>query len=178
MSIKLGIRVDLSQLKRMAAKHKAAVPKAIGRALNKTVDKTATAAAREISAATKIPVREVRKRLIVRRASSTHLLASIEALAYSPNLKKFRPTQNKRGVAATAWEGRKTYKGAFVNPKTGSVVTRTTDKRFPLKGLRGPSVRSTFVQDRIIAKLNAVAEQSWRTNIDHELARELKKALA
>src|SRR5688572_32627071 len=33
--------------------------------------------------------------------------------SYSPNLGKFRATQNKVGVAASAWEHRKTYRHAF-----------------------------------------------------------------
>lgn len=168
---------NLSEVKAMQRRVEADTRKAAARALNKTADKTATAAAREINDATKIPVREVRKRLIVRRASSSRLVAEIQALPYAPNLSKFRPTQNKAGVAASAWERRKTYKHAFIHPRTGRVVTRTTNKRTPLKGLRGPSVRSTFMQERVITKLDAVARQAWRTNMEHELARELRKSM-
>ena len=169
--MKFGLKLDLSEIKKMERHfRKDVVPKAAARAINRAADSVRAAAVKEISAATKIPQRDVRKRITVRGASPSRLEAIIEAYPYAPNLGQFRATQNKVGVAASAWEKRKTYKHAFKLP-SGKVVTRTTNKRYPLKGLRGPSVRKTFMQERVIAKLNAVASQRWRSEFERELVR-------
>src|SRR5690606_28440065 len=112
-------------------------------------------AVRTISKLTKLKQREIRSRIFVKGATPQRLVAEITVMPYSPNLKDFKATQNKIGTAATAWEGRKTYKHAFIHPKTRSVVTRTTNKRFPLKGLKGPSLPSTFMQKAVLARLEA-----------------------
>lgn len=174
--MRYGVEVDLTQVKRMHRNVRdGAVKRAASKAMNRAIDAATTAGQREISAATKIPVRVVRTRLRKFRASPSNLIARLQALPFSPSLSQryFRPTQNKKGVAASAWERRKTYKGAFMLP-SGRVVTRTGRGRFPLKGLRGPSVPSTFVQERVISKIDAVARQTWRSRFDHEMARELK----
>lgn len=177
--MRLGFRIDLREIYAMESRvRKEIVPKAAAAAINRAATATATAAGREISAATKIPAREVRKRIIVRKAHPNKLRAEVEMLPLTPSLSKsyFKPTQNKAGVAATAWERRKTYKHAFKMPN-GRVVTRTTKQRFPIKGLKGPSATRTFMQDRVQTKLDAVARQTWRTRMEHELARRMMAGL-
>jgi hypothetical protein len=171
--MKFSIKADLRQVERMATTmQRQVIPKAAARAINRAIDAANTTAAREISSATKIKQKDVRRRLFVRGASAARLAASLEALPMSPNLRYFKARQNKAGVAATAWEQRKTYKGAFQMP-SGLVVKRTTKKRYPIKGLRGPSVPKTFMQQRILARIAAVAEQRWRSEFERELARRL-----
>jgi hypothetical protein len=174
--IGISVRLDIRALERsLNSMQRELIPKAASRAINRAIDSTATAAAREIAAATRLKVGEVRKRLKVRKASPSRLVAELQAFGYAPNLGQFRATQRRDGVAATAWEKRKTYKGAFILP-TGKVVARTSAKRFPLKGLRGPSLTSNFKTQRVQAKMEAVARQVWRDRFDREMARLLRGA--
>lgn len=175
--ITVDVSGDIRDIERHLSQiHQQKIPRAAASAMNRAIDAATTAAAREVSRATKIPVSTVRDKLLKRRASQSHLIAELRALPYAPNLSRHgRPTLNKTGTAASAWEKRKTYRHAFIDPKTGRVVTRTTNKRFPWKGLRGPSVRKTFMRARIQAKIDAVAAQAWRSRFDHELARLLRR---
>ncbi len=168
---KVSVKFDIQAAKRSLDGLHAKVEKAAARALNRAADSTAVASAREITGLTKIKQREVKAKLKVNGATAQRLVAVISAYPYSPNLKQFRATQNKKGVAATAWERRKTYKGAFINRKTGSVVTRTTEGRFPLKGLRGPSVPSTFLQRRVVQLMGETALKVFKQRFGAEMAR-------
>lgn len=169
--LKINVKLDVQGAKRMFKDMHRKVEKAAARAINRAADSTSTASAREIAKLTKIKQREVKGRLRVSGATAQRLIAVIAAYPYSPNLKKFRATQNKTGVAASAWERRKTYRHAFIHPRTGSVVTRTTTKRFPLKGLRGPSVPSTFLRKRVVDLMGATALKVFQQRFAHELAR-------
>lgn len=173
--LKINVKFDIQAAKReLESKLHKPLLKAAARAINRAADSTAVASAREISKATKIKQREVKGRLRVSGATAQRLLAIVSAYPYSPNLKNFRPTQNKRGVAASAWERRKTYKGAFIHPKTGSVVSRVGEGRFPLKGLRGPSVPSTFLTRRVVQVMERTALETFQKRFGLELARLVK----
>lgn len=175
--IRVKVTLDKSFERQLNKLRKDVVPKVMARALNRAADSVKAEAVRTIARMTKIKQKEVRSRIAVRGASPTRLWAEVEAFPYSPNLKHFRPTQNKVGTAASAWEKRKTYRHAFIHPKTRSVVTRTTGKPYPLKGLRGPSVRKTFEQKAVLARLEAVARQRWRTEVERDLARRLANGI-
>ena len=101
-------------------------------------------------------------------ANVNYLVAELEAHPFSPNLSYFRATQNAKGVAASAWERRKTYVHAFKLP-SGRVVTRTSKSRFPLKGLRGPSVPRTFLRPEIIGKIEKAAIERFRREFERQL---------
>jgi hypothetical protein len=170
----IRITTDISGARRKLEQIAREMNRAQSAALNRTAEAAATKAAREISALTKIPVRDIRKRMRLTRATPDRLWAELFVGGYAPNLRlpAFRPVQNKVGVAASAWANRKTYKGAFVMPG-GRVVTRTTNKRFPLKGLRGPSIRKTFMQRVVQQSVIAHANQVWRDRLTREVARRL-----
>jgi hypothetical protein len=172
--IKVNVRFDKAAFERDLNKlRKNVIPKVMARAINRAADGVKAEAVRSIARLTKLKQREVRSRIYVRGATPKRLIAEVEAFPYSPNLKEFRATQNKTGTAASAWEKRKTYRHAFIHPKTQRVVTRTTTKRYPLKGLKGPSVPKTFMQQMVLARLVAVARQRWRSEMERELARRL-----
>lgn len=175
--IKVNVKFDIQRAKRELDKEHRKIDKAAARAINRAIDSVKSAATKEIASLTKIKQKEIRRRLYVRGATPNRLIAEVEAYPYSPNLKDFRATQNKTGTAASAWERRKTYRHAFIHPKTRRVVTRTTESRYPLKGLRGPSVPKTFMQKAVLAKLEAVAKQRWRTEFEREIARRIGRRL-
>jgi hypothetical protein len=177
--ISIDVRVDVAQMRRQLTDiQRRQIPKAAAYAINRSLDTGRGTAAREISSATKIKQKDVRKRLYIRRANALKLIGEVEAFPFSPNLAYFRARENKLGVAASAWEKRKTYKGAFITPK-GKVVTRIGDASdAPLKGLRGPSVPRTFMQERILAKIVAAMRLRWRTDFERDLARRLASKIS
>jgi len=173
--IKVSVKLDIQAMKRDCANAQKEVNKAAARAINRAADGARTVAKREVSAATKIKISDVNKRLSVTGARPTYLIADLDAHPYSPNLSKFRPTQNAKGVAASAWERRKTYRHAFINPRTGQVVTRTGNERFPLKGLRGPSVPSTFMRPEIVEKIEQAAIARFTKEFESDVTRRLAR---
>jgi hypothetical protein len=168
--IKFRCKIDIQAARASLKGLEKEVSKAAARALNRAADSVKVTAVKEIAAATKIKQKDVRPRIRVRGANPGYLIAEVEAYPYSPNLKAFRATQNKRGVAASAWEGRKTYRHAFVMP-SGRVVTRTTNQRFPLKGLRGPSVPATFLRPKVSSAMMSTAERRFRAEFAREIER-------
>lgn len=173
--IKVNVKVDVSRMLRETQGEQRKVRLAASRAINRAADTGATTGARTISSKTKLKVREVRTRISVRGSRPDYLIAEIEAHPYSPNLARFRATQNRKGVAASAWERRKVYMHAFIHPRTGKVVTRTTDKRTPLKGLRGPSVPRTFMRDDVLKEIESKVVARFISEFDRDLTRRLSK---
>lgn len=171
--IRVNVKVDIAALKREFPKMTKQINRAAARAINRGVDAGATVAGREISAASKIKVREIRKRMWIRGASPDKLVNEMGALPYAPNLRYFRPTENKVGVAATAWEGRKTYKHAFILP-SGKVIARVGKERTPTKTLYGPSVPAIFMRPGIVAKITERAIAIFKSTFDHEVTRRLR----
>lgn len=166
--IGVNVKLDIERARRSIVLAQRDITQAAARAINKAANGVATVGGREISARTKIPVREVRQRMKVMGANGQRLYATVTAYPYSPNLSKFKATQQKAGVAATAWEGRKTYRGSFMMP-SGRVVTRTGPGRFPLKGLRGPSVPRTFEREPVASVLVAEAEKRFAAEFERQL---------
>lgn len=171
--LNISVKLDVRAMKREFAKEHRKIEQAAARAINRAAEGGATAAARDISAKTKLKVREIRKRMTIRRARPGYLIAEIHAHPYAPNLKAFRPTQNAKGTAASAWERRKTYMHAFIHPRTGSVVTRTTNSRFPLKGLYGPSLPKTFIRADVLAEIEKVVLERFNKEFEREISRRL-----
>jgi hypothetical protein len=170
----VSVKLDVQSMLRANQEHQRTVKKAAARAINRTIDGARTNGAREVAAATKLKVRDVRSRMTITGASPDRLIAELTAHPYSPNLKAFRATQNRKGVAASAWEGRKTYRHAFILKGSGKVVTRTGSGRSPLKGLRGPSVPRTFVKPAIIEKIDKAARVRFSAEFDREIARRIR----
>lgn len=173
--MKLDVRLNVQSMLALRSDSEKQVRKAASYSLNRAIDTGRTAGARGVSQATKIKTRDVAKRMTIRGANPDRLIATLEAHPYSPNLAKFRATENSKGVAASAWEGRKTYKHAFINPKTQRVVARQTNARLPLKGLKGPSVRKTFMREEIQRQVSAAAEQRFITDFERDITRRLGK---
>ncbi len=174
--IKFSVKLDIATLKKgLDAQHRQ-VLKAASYSINRAIDGVRTAAARDIADQTKLKVTDVKKRMYVKRANPDFLITELTAYPLTPNLSKFKATLNKTGTAASAWERRKTYRHAFKLP-SGTVVTRTTNKRFPLKGLRGPSLTRTFMKERTVKAMMRVAEQRWRSTFQRDLARRLAASL-
>jgi hypothetical protein len=174
--LKFTVTFDKSAFERDLRKLRTdVVPKVMARALNRTADGVKAEAVRTISKLTSLKQSEIRARMWVKGATPQRWWAEVGALPYAPNLKKFRATRTKAGVRANAWGTSKVYRGSFVTPK-GAVVARTGKRREPLKPLYGPSLRKTFMKDVVLKRLEAVANQRWRSEFERELARRLRYA--
>jgi len=171
--IKVNVNFDSLAFQRQLNKlRRDVVPKVMARALNRAADGVKAEAVRTISQLTSLKQSEIRKRMFVSGATPHKLWAEVGALPYAPNLRTFRATRNKAGIAATAWGVRKTYRGGFTTPK-GTVVSRVGKQRGPLKPLHGPSLPNTFMREIVLRKLEAVARRRWRSEAERELARRL-----
>lgn len=173
--IRLRVKLDIDRVRAQTVGMGKEVDKAAARAINRAIDTARTTGKREVSAATKIKISDVNRRLSVNGAAPGRLVATLTANPYAPNLSKFRATQNKAGVAASAWEGRKTYTHAFILPRSGKVVTRTTSQRTPLKGLRGPSVPRTFMREAILTKIESASRDRFTREFEREVTRRLSR---
>lgn len=170
--IRLRVSFEVGQAQRSLQISRTQVRAAASRAINRAIDTARTHSGRAVASATKIKVREVRQRMSIVGSTPANLRATLTAHPYAPNLSRFRASENKAGVAATAWEGRKTYRHAFIMP-SGKVVTRTGKGRTPLKGLRGPSVPRTFVRDEIMESTEAAAYARFRKEFASQITRRM-----
>jgi hypothetical protein len=176
--IKVNVRFDKAAFQRDLNKlRKDVVPKVMARSINRAADGVKAETVRTLSKLTSIKQAEIRSRMFMSPATPHKLWAEVGVLPYAPNLRKFKATQNKKGVAATAWGQRVTYKGAFKLP-TGGVVSRPDGvRRGRMKGLYGPSLPRTFMRPAVIRRLEAIAKQRWRSEFEREMARRLRSAI-
>lgn len=165
------------------------VTPAANAAINKTARTVTTHSTRAISAETNIkPQRKVRDRLKLVKSNFRTLTAFIQALPFAPNLihfvvpsrRRYGAFNTKQGVSAKAWGNRKTYKGTFIGRGKGSgkmLVYRRTGptRRSALESVRGPSVPSTFVQDKVVNTMKRIAASDWIKNMNRELKFRLSK---
>ncbi|MEW6258117.1 MAG: phage tail protein [Pseudomonadota bacterium] len=86
-------------------------------------------------------------------------------------------------VAAAAWNAPKAYPGAFMASGAAGAVAgagathifaRTSDQRFPLKKLWGPSVPREMERDEVPKTFDRTVEEVLPRRIDHELGRMLE----
>lgn len=88
--------------------------KGISRALNRTIEKTRTAAYRKIREFYNIPVKNLRNDISIVRASPTLLSAKLNALGRPIPLIVFQARQTKRGVTANIAKNRVLIRHAFI----------------------------------------------------------------
>lgn len=171
--ISVSVQTDVAEaVRRLGRDVERKALRAAAWSINRVADNVRAEAVREIAAETSIPSRMVRQKIIVRRATPDRLIAEVEAKPYSPNIGLMGGRQTKVGVSAKAWGKRRVYPRTFLNPRgTGKALVREDRERYPLRPIRGPSVRKTFMTERIQQRLYAVIEQRWRPTFERELAR-------
>jgi hypothetical protein len=172
----IRVTLDVNRLRNDVRLSRKQVDKATARALNRAIDNARFVAVREIAKMTRIPSSRVRSRTWVRGATPINLVAVMDVLPYAPNLRAFNARQNSQGVAASAWERRKTYKRAFILP-SGRVVARVGKERLPTKPLYGPSVPNTFRREVIQNQVRESARAIFNKNLEREITRRLGKGV-
>jgi hypothetical protein len=171
VSVEINVRVDvqrtIDELRELADR---VIPAATSRALNRTIDSGRAEAVRAVSDETGYTRSEVRERMFVKGATPRRWRAELQAFPLSKNLSRFNARQQAPGVRANAWRNTKTYRGSFILKKNGRVVSRVGKERFPLKGLRGPSVRKSFMRPKVNDRIVQRIRTRWPLEFQREIA--------
>jgi len=143
------------------------------RALNRGINSGRTFMQREIARDTGLRVGDARAAIVMREATIAHPEAKLTASLRRIPLIDFRATATRRGgVRARLTGGAGHYPHAFIaTMRSGhrGVFQRVDRARLPIRELHGPSLGHVFAKYRAAAL--ARAEESFRTNLDHELSR-------
>src|SRR5512139_3635929 len=171
-------------------------PKAVARALNRTIQSVQTRAVRDVAKDLGIVQKAVRAAMKIRKATRTLLMASLAATGRRIPLIYFgargpEPSRGRgRGVTYRLTGGRTTIKEAFIasvpyiNKATGEVDTHrgvfrrmgigarkskgAWSMNLPIKQLYGPSVPHVF-KKHIDAALQQYADELLAKNMNHEV---------
>lgn len=159
-----------------------ATPKAIARALNRTIQNVRTVASKEVRATYTIKAGDFRSNVAIKKASTNNLEAQFTSASLKRTLTlshfKFSPksdtTGNKRRpVKATIKKGSpfKVDKGFVWN---GNVFHRTSRERLPVAVMTGPTVPRMLNTDEIIGKLRESSQETFTKRLSHEIDAMLK----
>ena len=153
-----GKAAELRRALGVEAKKKLA--REISTAVNATARKVVGMWAKEIGKELAVPQKDIKTTIaIVKKATRQQLSSTVRQKPTSRlSLKRFSARQTNKGVSyrISKSEGRKTIKGAFIQPSLGGHVYRRQGKaRLPIVKLDGPSpwgVTQRQKLDEIIAK--------------------------
>ena len=180
--ITIDVQADIKNVtKTLGRWQQGKINKAASRALNKTVTTVRAQAVRCIAKDIGVKQKQVRTRIILRRARRNFLQASLSASSKRFKLIEIDPRakQNPVGVRLKQQGQRKIIPHAFIITYRRSgrraIVKRKTLKRYPLIELRGPSVAMIFSKAQTLQGMQKIARDAWIKNFKHELQYELKK---
>ena len=145
---------------------------AMRRAINHTGDRTFTIVKRTLSKQIGAPQRVIVQYGKVRtvRAGGGSLDYLIIARGGPIPLKHFRARQTRKGVTASPWNNRKTYKSAFiVNSLGGHAFWREGKSRLPIKRIAGPNVPKEMVKDEVAAAFQSTVASFLAPRVEHEV---------
>ena len=163
------VSLDVREVERMFKHMPRVVEKATVRTLNRTIDSVATIVRRLIAKDMGIPQKRVRIGMFKIKAVRHKLVASIGSTDRPINLIRFKARQTKKGVSASAWGKRRVYKGTFIGNKGRTVFKREEEGRLPIRGVWGPAIPKTMLQDYIIKAMRIQAGSAWRKNFPRNL---------
>lgn len=163
------VTADFREAERMFKHMPRVVEKAAVRSLNRTNDSVATIARKLIAKDMGIPAKAVRVGMFKLKAIRHKLTASTIARGRPINLIRFKARQTKKGVSASAWGKRKVYKGTFIANKGRTVFKRKGKARAPIRGVWGPSIPKTMLEDYIVKAMQETANTQWQKNFARDL---------
>jgi hypothetical protein len=184
--ISVSVEADISKAVEFLRLLPQEANRAAYRAMNKVADEVKRDSAKEISNHTGLTRADVFKRMYVKGASSSRLIASVHALPSSKNVGYYTgafPVQGKPGVVIKAWGRRTVYEGTFVKGprKLSSKLKRKVYRRTgPGKDditdkVWGPSIRKTFEWPIVRARQMAIIKRRWPYHFERYLRGELVK---
>jgi hypothetical protein len=155
-----------------------AAAKAGARALNHTGEKASTAAIKALTKQVGLKPRAgaqlLKKRLRTYPASSGKLQFELVTFSGALPMKHFEPKQAAKGYVFNPWgtTANHEFKRAFTVRKwEGSFMMRVGKERFPLKRLRGPSLRKELIKDAPPIAFEQVVTRDLPARVEHEARR-------
>lgn len=175
-----GPRLDVrSNIDRVLADFRAEtknINTATVRALNRTVDSSATETSREIRKVYNLKDRTVKAALRKVRASRSRLVATLHVEGARIGLIEFEARWRQgQAVGATVriklGGARKPVAGAFIADARGGrgVFRRVGKKRFPLKYLTTISIPQAFSNDDVVGAVQKTAEVVFQKNFEQQI---------
>lgn len=190
----IAVTFDGRQLARAIDELADKAPKAIARAINRSVTSTRAVLARDIAADLGLKVGAVKDKLLIREANPNALEARISVSGKPIPLIAFKARWNRKSGVRTNLgpPGQGTYPNAFIatvrtkgavedrafHDGHDGVFQRVTrgkgSKRLPIKELHGPSLPKVFAT--LTPKALAHAEVELEKNLAHEIDFALKQS--
>lgn len=173
----------LKNLQRALAEVPRALPKVMSRGLNRTASSARTQVGRSLSKRVGLRVKDVRQRVILKKASYNKWRSAISISDKKIPLMSLKARQTRRGVTYRdiATRKRVLVRHAFIatmpSGHTG-VFRRETSQRLPIKELMGPSLFNVFVNAQEEAqRIYNESMQRLEKNIDDQVKLILSKRI-
>lgn len=160
-----------------AATEKLAGPQkvtALRRALNHTGGKVTTRTKRELSQQIGAPQTAIMKygKVKPKLATSSNLEFQVVSNGGPIPLKHFKARQTRKGVTASPWNNRKTYRSAFVVATAGGhAFWRDGKTRLPITRIAGPNVPKEMVKDQVAEAFRSLVSSDLPPRVEHEVRR-------
>jgi Prophage minor tail protein Z (GPZ) len=192
--MRLTVSIDISGALKKCDRVAEEYPQAVARAINKTAVSARAQAAREIrNVGYRIKIAQIKKQLIIRRATRAELQAVIRASGRPIPLINYNARQNKQGVSVAVLRGGTTIKHAFIatmpsghrgvflrkdyartmsrHEKHG--ITHGAGQRgkhgLPIFELFGPSIPAAFANETVQTALKQVIRQRFEVVLAQEI---------
>lgn len=181
MTIRLNVKADLKEVRKLFRELGPGVDRAASRALNDTITTVRAEGAREIKAKHKaLRIGDIKREMKLGRATRRLLKASTTTAGRPLPLGMFKPSAKKRaGVTAVIGTQRvlmgQQGRRAFVIAKFGSeYFVRRFARGRAVKRIRGPSLPGVFRAS--IDRFRAIAQARWVKTFPNRLRYEIEKA--
>lgn len=167
--VALDIQSDVDRMVKQMGADVRQVPKALNSTINKTATTIRKEGVRQLAKETGIKQKDIRRDVVIRKSNFQTLSARIRATGSFTNLIRFGARQTKKGVSAAPWKKRRVFKGAFIANKGRTVFVRKGKSRLPIQPVFGPSLPREFLKKKIITLFNAVGLRRFRELFPKEL---------
>jgi len=198
----IELRYDKQKLKRLERElrgfGKTALPRVMSRALNRTAGQARTASSRLLSQQSGVKVGDVKKRIILKRASYSSWHSAIRVSSKRLSLRYLKPRQTRRGLSVKSGRKRVTIRHAFPALKgwfirlpaaggykqtIGVTQAKEIDQtrkvgRLPIGRIRGPILSRIFAAaDEQVRDIQADSAHKLQENIDDQVQLILRRRL-
>lgn len=175
------LEIDYREIDGLAEKFKRAereAPAAIGRAIRRTGDMTATRVVRALTTQTGLK-RQVIARAVKKKPAG--LTYSLKSRGGNVSLKYFKARETRKGVSAAPWNHRRVYAGAFIKGGRfphrvglnlgGQVFQRTGAGRVPIARLKsGLFIPKEMISGATAAEFLSAVKTILPNRLQHEIA--------
>lgn len=181
-AIDIDVRADIAEATKYLRNYeRRVIPRATNRALNDTIRNVKTQTHRRLAKRTGLKIKEINENSRLTLSSFITLTARLTARRRSFNLRRFvAPSKlavgafKKRvGVVSRPWRKRRMFEGAFImRGRTHGkliVAARTSDNRYPIKGLYGPALHVEFNRPSMRRFMNVLAKKKFPVNFARNL---------